>query len=59
MSNEDLLKQAEEQRDAELRALDQVAGWEKAMQRTFRGILPRPVRRAMLDRAGDRARSDA
>lgn len=39
--------------DAEKKALEQVKRWEAAMQRTFKGILPRPVRRAMLERAAE------
>lgn len=41
-------------------ALKRVAAWERTMQRTFKGIMPRPVRRRFLERAAERAeRADA
>lgn len=36
-------------------ALKRVSEWEKAMQRAFKGIMPRPVRRRFLERAAERA----
>jgi hypothetical protein len=40
---------------AQRAAEDQVARWEKGMQRAFKGIVARPHRRRMLDRAVERA----
>lgn len=37
--------------EVEAAALARVESWDRAMQRTFKGILPRPTRRAMLQRA--------
>lgn len=40
---------------AQRAAEEQVARWEKAMQRAFKGIVARPQRRRMLDEALERA----
>lgn len=49
------LEKARRASDAETAALATVAAWDKAMTRTFKGILPRPTRRAMLMRASEQA----
>lgn len=36
---------------AQRAAEERVLRWEKAMQRAFKGIMPRPVRRRFLDKA--------
>lgn len=41
-------------KQAEDAALQKVAEWERAMQRTFKGIMPRPMRHAFLRQAADR-----
>lgn len=50
-------KKAAEQR-AEAEALNRVAAWDRAMQRAFKGIMPRPTRHAFLRRAADRMEAD-
>ena len=39
--------------EAQLAAAQRVAAWEKAMNRAFKGIMPRNVRRAMMMRAAE------
>lgn len=52
-------RHAEEKAAAEAEALRlataRVNAWERAMQRTFKGIVPRPQRRAQLERAAAKA----
>ena len=43
------------ERDAEIKAMARVTEWEKAMRRTFKGIMPTPVRRRFLEAALVRA----
>lgn len=40
--------------EAEQAALQRVAEWDRAMQRAFKGIVPRPQRHAQMMRALDR-----
>lgn len=47
-------EQAAKERAAEAAATLAVARWEKAMNRAFKGIVPRPTRRAMMVRAAER-----
>lgn len=51
VSEKEALAKREAERRAEANALAAVLRWERRMQRAFKGIVPRPVRRAQLDRA--------
>lgn len=52
-----LQRQVEQNRAAEA-ALQRVAAWDRAMQRAFKGIMPRPVRHAFLQRAAKRQEAE-
>lgn len=47
-------KEKADQDASQRRALAQVQLWDRAMRRTFKGIVSSPVRHAMLNRAGER-----